>query len=960
MYQLFDDYGIINNGDVINGFTVQSVKYSHNHLCQLGDLYKGNNHLSFVCGAVTEIKEYLIRGGNNETFNNNNNNRGLILSFADDCDMEPESSLSKCFEIAFEKVLLSTNSMVVTNGFSSYNGPKWSKIVQRVNNNLVLSNELPIQCIGIINWNEIVWGPGDFSDYLRTLDSDLHHLFISQQSNRSKQQEYHTMNDVEDLLSQENDGLSDKEIRLPRVLVVYGGKLHALRKVMSALLSSTPVVVIKNSGGVADILCQMKSQGDESRVEKYIRFFEEQDASDAYQIIEKLKKKRKFIDSVLVTEVEEFGSNVFRAAFIEEFKEGKNVFTTRMCENVLRSGSHILLSILKHPDLFKHMDGKLTKRMLLFLYNHIPRGAQILSSLKPGVGIETCNEEMHQLQDIAMILKNQLQIKKNYYKLPVEDKMTYRDLFVWYLLTEQTQVAVHVWMQSNVLPIWDALLCSFILDGMEHIIYGQKTISRFKQASREYVNHATSILHECYISETYPDAKDIVEHVLIEKPYEIFQKAYNRKKAVFLRHKSVQDILRRRWYGKVFYDNQMFEVMKIVQAVLSLIFLPFGLLLLPFLSLFSEKNTQQIMDRYNTAFIKCFYFNASYTAFMCALTVTVSTRVSIPFSWADLMLLVWSACFALDEGRQIVAAEGTGMIEKFRNYISWRNTVDLANIILFFVGMTFKYFSASSVARFILVVNLLLFFLRILDLTSISQRLGVTYVVIKALIVKDLIPFLFIVFIVSVAFGLADLALLNKNIQLSWTLAEHAIMKQYWILHGDNSVDDFDIESSTISVRLVPYLRGLSALLLFVLLFNILIAIFTERYQNIITQSQMHWLNNFKELIADYDEKPIFPPPFVMFYAIHVMLFTFLWFVTIPLQACSNPIHKYSSAISKIFCECKHRRLKRGLKYFVKFYLSSAVKHRSGFTAERVHVVLTNVKKNYIQRLMKSELTTEY
>lgn len=60
----------------------------------------------------------------------------------------------------------------------------------------------------------------------------------------------------------------------------------------------------------------MKSQGDESRVEKYIRFFEEQDASDAYQIIEKLKKKRKFIDSVLVTEVEEFGSNVFRAAFI--------------------------------------------------------------------------------------------------------------------------------------------------------------------------------------------------------------------------------------------------------------------------------------------------------------------------------------------------------------------------------------------------------------------------------------------------------------------------------------------------------------------------------------------------------------------------------------------------------------------------------------------------------------------
>lgn len=60
-------------------------------------------------------------------------------------------------------------------------------------------------------------------------------------------------------------------------------------------------------------------------------------------------------------------------------------------------------------------------------------------------------------------------------------------------------------------------------------------------------------------------------------------------------------------------------------------------------------------------------------------------------------------------------------------------------------------------------------------------------------IVKDLIPFLFIVFIVSVAFGLADLALLNKNIQLSWTLAEHAIMKQYWILHGDNSVDDFDI-----------------------------------------------------------------------------------------------------------------------------------------------------------------------
>ncbi|XP_062586776.1 transient receptor potential cation channel subfamily M member 2-like [Saccostrea cucullata] len=622
-----------------------------------------------------------------------------------------------------------------------------------------------------------------------------------------------------------------------------------------------------------------------------------------------------------------------------------------MCKNIIRSGNRMLLSVLKHPDLINHLDRKMTKEMLLFLYSNIPKGAQILNSLNTRSSMQGFPElDLQMINQVNIILKSQLQIKGCYYKLTVEEKMTYRDLFVWYLLTEQTEPAFHIWMYSNVLPIWDALLCSFILDGMKHIIYGQKTITLFKHLSREYVQHSTNILHECYINEEYPDSKDIVEHVLFEKPYEIFLHAYNKKKEIFLHHRSITDIIYRRWYGNRLHGTQSPKVVKIVQAVLFFLILPFCLLLLPFLALFKEEFLRRIMNSYNTAFIKCCYFNVSYTAFMCALTVTVLSGVSDPFSWTDLMLLVWSACFALDEGRQIVAAQGNGIGEKFRAYIDWRNTVDLANVILFFIGMILKYFNVSYLARVILVANLLLFFLRILDLTSVSRRLGVTYVVVKTLITGKK-KFIICVQIVRKE---SDSHKPSEVV----TIIDNAMGKQYWIMYGDNNVDDFDTSDSKISVRLVPYLRGTAALIFFVLLFNTLIAMFTDRYQKIITQSKMHWLYNFVELIDDYEEKPILPPPFVMLFTPHMLLFGLMWCFTIPFQSCSDPRHKHSLKIlTRIFCKCRLRNLKRGSDFFVKFYLSSAVKHKPQFTEKRIHNILSEIKKKYIHRWKKSDMT---
>ncbi|XP_062586774.1 uncharacterized protein LOC134248384 [Saccostrea cucullata] len=123
------------------------------------------------------------------------------------------------------------------------------------------------------------------------------------------------MGKVENLLSKQSGGLYDNETRLPRILIVYGGKLHALRKVISALASSIPVLIIKGSGGVADILVQIKVLRDDFYVARSVHVFEQDDTEDARKMIETLKVRKSLIERLWITDIEEFESNVVRIAF---------------------------------------------------------------------------------------------------------------------------------------------------------------------------------------------------------------------------------------------------------------------------------------------------------------------------------------------------------------------------------------------------------------------------------------------------------------------------------------------------------------------------------------------------------------------------------------------------------------------------------------------------------------------
>ncbi|XP_055958034.1 transient receptor potential cation channel subfamily M member-like 2 [Patella vulgata] len=277
----------------------------------------------------------------------------------------------------------------------------------------------------------------------------------------------------------------------------------------------------------------------------------------------------------------------------------------------------------------------------------------------------------------------------------------------------------------------------------------------------------------------------------------------------------------------------------------------------------------------------------SYVIFLGLFSYLMVVSFNPTFSVIEIIICVWVFTLVLEEIRQCISSDSKGILKQLKLYLkdAW-NKLDIITIILFLVGICLRLINNDQcfeAARVILCLDLVAFYVRLLHIFVVSSSLGPKLVMLRKMILKDLIPFMVIVLVFVLAYSVATEAILYPNTELSVKLLYQLPRKAYWHMYGELFLEDIEGSSSctdnpdeygtnnelrcpsTVGRYVAPVSLGIYMLFTNVLLLNILIAMFSNTFNNIEQRSYSYWCLQRYQLIYEYYSRPFLPPPLIVF-----------------------------------------------------------------------------------------------
>ncbi|CAF4848171.1 unnamed protein product, partial [Rotaria sp. Silwood1] len=249
-------------------------------------------------------------------------------------------------------------------------------------------------------------------------------------------------------------------------------------------------------------------------------------------------------------------------------------------------------------------------------------------------------------------------------------------------------------------------------------------------------------------------------------------------------------------------------------------------------------------------------------------------------SGTEFVLLIWIFTLVCEEIRQLFSTEAQSKQNAIIAYfkIFW-NKLDALAIVLFFIGFTLRFIPIAEcycAARIVLSVDLTLWFIRTLDMFAAVKRLGPKLIMIGEM-VNDLRFFMTMFIVFVLAFGVSSYSLIHGIQKFSWHLPRNIINHAYWQIFGDlNTLETFSnnykANGYVAFILLVAYMAVVS-----ILLVNLLIAMFSNTFNNLQTDTDRIWKFQHYALVCEYLSRPSLPPPLI--------IFCHLWRLTIYIAA---------------------------------------------------------------------------
>ncbi|XP_042579827.1 transient receptor potential cation channel subfamily M member 3 isoform X8 [Cyprinus carpio] len=335
---------------------------------------------------------------------------------------------------------------------------------------------------------------------------------------------------------------------------------------------------------------------------------------------------------------------------------------------------------------------------------------------------------------------------------------------------------------------------------------------------------------------------------------------------------------------------------------------------------------RKIYEFYNAPIVKFWFHTLAYVAYLMLFNYIVLVKMDLWPSPQEWIVIAYIFTNGIEKMREILMSEPGKLMQKVKVWLQeYWNVTDLMAILIFSIGMVLRLQDPPlmSYGRVIYCVNIIYWYIRLLDIFGVNKYLG-PYVMMIGKMMIDMMYFVIIMLVVLMSFGVARQAILNPNEDPSWMLARNIFFMPYWMIYGEVFADQIDhVNSRKLQHKvndklwlvenyirtqgtgrssgpshiapcgqnitteegvivslppcktgawIIPAIMACYLLVANILLVNLLIAVFNNTFFEVKSISNQVWKFQRYQLIMTFHERPVLPPPLIIFSHITMVL----------------------------------------------------------------------------------------
>uniref|UniRef100_A0A8C5FWX7 Transient receptor potential cation channel, subfamily M, member 1a n=1 Tax=Gadus morhua TaxID=8049 RepID=A0A8C5FWX7_GADMO len=297
---------------------------------------------------------------------------------------------------------------------------------------------------------------------------------------------------------------------------------------------------------------------------------------------------------------------------------------------------------------------------------------------------------------------------------------------------------------------------------------------------------------------------------------------------------------------------------------------------------------KKIFEFYSTPFTKFWFTTIAYLVYLMLYNYIILVKMERWPSLQEWIVISYIITLGLEKVRQILMSEPEKLKQKINVWLEeYWNITDLVAISVFLIGLLLRLQSEPYMGygRVIYCVDIIFWYIRVLDIFGVNKYLG-PYVMMIGKMMIDMLYFVVIMLVVLMSFGVARQAILHPDEEPTWRLARNVFYMPYWMIYGEVFADSIDppcgdnlydedgkkLPPCIPGASLTPALMACYLLVANILLVNLLIAVFNNTFFEVKSISNQVWKFQRYQLIMTFHDRPILPPPLIIFPHIYILL----------------------------------------------------------------------------------------
>uniref|UniRef100_A0AAQ4RZ62 Transient receptor potential cation channel, subfamily M, member 1b n=1 Tax=Gasterosteus aculeatus aculeatus TaxID=481459 RepID=A0AAQ4RZ62_GASAC len=484
-------------------------------------------------------------------------------------------------------------------------------------------------------------------------------------------------------------------------------------------------------------------------------------------------------------------------------------------------------------------------------------------------------------------------------------KFPFHELMLWAVLMKRQKMALFLWKRGEE-AMAKALVACKLYKAMAHECSESELVDDISQDlennSKEFGQLAYELLDQSYKHDEQVAMKLLTYELVNWSNSTCLKLAVAAKQRDFIAHTCSQMLLTDMWMGCLRMGKNPG-----LKVILGIVFPPLILLLDfrlkegasyrtdPNNDATSRKGDEEegntnvrkipigkrFFEFYNAPFTKFWFNTICYLGYLMLYNYIILVKMERLPCLQEWTVIAYILTLGSEKVRQILMSEPGKLKQKISVWLEeYWNITDLAAICTFLLGLMLRlqHEPYMGYGRVIYCIDIIFWYIRVLDIFGVNKYLG-PYVMMIGKMMIDMMYFVVIMLVVLMSFGVARQAILHPDEEPTWRLARNIFYMPYWMIYGEVFADSIDrktrdgkkLPPCIPGAWLTPAIMACYLLVANILLVNLLIAVFNNTFCEIKSISNQVWKFQRYQLIMTFHDRPILPPPLIIFSHIYIL-----------------------------------------------------------------------------------------